>query len=927
MRGESPRVEDYLHTFPELRTAQECLITLICAEWTVRSRHGESPTLAEISLRFGPLHLAVLRRLGLDAPPTPAVQAASSLADDPYRTAPPTSPGQPFPAAFGLPTQIGPYRIVREIGRGGMGVVYEAEDLEGKSRVALKTLPLDRQGSLLRFKNEFRSLQNVINEHLVRMLSLDTSTVQPFFTMELIEGTTFLHYVRGGFDSQRPEAAVEFDERRLRHAMQQLASAVQALHDAGKLHRDIKPSNVMVRRGDERVVLLDFGLAVSLSPSADYRTAQVAGTPRYMAPEQRMGQGSPASDWYSVGVMLHEALTGNVPGEAEPQAAPAALRRRAPPLPSRKIWPHRAPRCCGGAPPTVPAGPRSFAAWMRTGAIRRPADLGGTRPRARTIRAAAERVRGGEPFAQFIHGVSGIGKTALVERFLAELAAQPGVLVFRGRCFEGESVPYNAFDGAMDGMADYLARCKEGLVERLLPMDIADLCRMFPVFGEVGPCQRLLQGSKSGGTEQESRQRAVAALREMLGRMVRFGSALVVLFLDDVQRCDQDSAELFEGLMRLPQAPPVLVLAAFRRDDVAASRFLPGLLKVDQPAEQRRAFAEQAEIALEGLSAEEVAELAASHGQAARAGEITRESGGVPIFIDYLLEPGAAAPSAPSASEPFSLAVVLGQRIERLPPDQQRLLQIVAIGGRPVAESLALRAAGLGGSAVAAAPDLRRQRFLRTLAENEEPLIETYHDRLRDAVLRSLSAEEVRAGSAALAEALESGRGRDAEWLAELWARAGQKEKAGEYSYLAAERAQESMAFANAARLYQRGLEWAPRSGSKEAELRVRLADALAHAGRSREAAAEYLRAATLCEASQAADLRCRGALRYLTSGHLSEGLAALTGVLREAGLSYPAKRFTAIAALLYEQARLALRGLTPRTAIAGEIEPSGACT
>ena len=351
-------------------------------------------------------------------------------------------------------------------------------------------------------------------------------------------------------------------------------------------------------------------------------------------------------------------------------------------------------------------------------------------------------------------------------------------------------MPYNAFDGAMDGMADYLARCKEGLVERLLPMDIADLCRMFPVFGEVGPCQRLLQGSKSGGTEQESRQRAVAALREMLGRMVRFGSALVVLFLDDVQRCDQDSAELFEGLMRLPQAPPVLVLAAFRRDDVAASRFLPGLLKVDQPAEQRRAFAEQAEIALEGLSAEEVAELAASHGQAARAGEITRESGGVPIFIDYLLEPGAAAPSAPSASEPFSLAVVLGQRIERLPPDQQRLLQIVAIGGRPVAESLALRAAGLGGSAVAAAPDLRRQRFLRTLAENEEPLIETYHDRLRDAVLRSLSAEEVRAGSAALAEALESGRGRDAEWLAELWARAGQKEKAGEYSYLAAERAQ-----------------------------------------------------------------------------------------------------------------------------------------
>ena len=105
----------------------------------------------------------------------------------------------------------------------------------------------------------------------------------------MIEGTTFLNYVRGGFDSQRPDAAAEFDERRLRHAMKQLASAIQALHDAGKLHRDIKPSNVMVRRSDERVVLLDFGLAVSLSPNADYRTAHAAGTPRYMA-KQQMGQ-------------------------------------------------------------------------------------------------------------------------------------------------------------------------------------------------------------------------------------------------------------------------------------------------------------------------------------------------------------------------------------------------------------------------------------------------------------------------------------------------------------------------------------------------------------------------------------------------------------------------------------------------------------
>ena len=267
------------------------------------------------------------------------------------------------------------YEVLRCIGKGGMGLVYEAFDRERQQRVALKTLLNSSPAALYLFKQEFRTLADVHHRNLVQLYELvlgDDGRV--FFTMELVSGTDFLTYVQrapangstddttSGPDEEptRREQWAEGSEQRLRRARRvsdddalrttpadvdrlrpalcQLVEGVRALHAAGKLHRDIKPSNVRVTP-EGRVVLLDFGVATELSRVVDENLqegGEMVGTARYMAPEQALNEGPTAAcDWYSVGVMLYEALVGSPPfvglgvrrAQDEEHARPAAAGR------------------------------------------------------------------------------------------------------------------------------------------------------------------------------------------------------------------------------------------------------------------------------------------------------------------------------------------------------------------------------------------------------------------------------------------------------------------------------------------------------------------------------------------------------------------------------------------------------------------------
>ncbi|HUH02184.1 MAG TPA: serine/threonine-protein kinase, partial [Kofleriaceae bacterium] len=216
------------------------------------------------------------------------------------------------------------FEVRRRIGAGAMGVVYAAFDRERGVEVALKTMTGTAPASLVRFKQEFRALAGISHPNLVALHELHVDDGVWFFTMELLKGVDLLTYVRGPADGPQDETSGSHDTRtleppptrgepdlpRLRSAIAQLALGVQALHAAQRLHRDIKPSNVMVS-SEPRVVLLDFGIIAEVGAAG--ARGDVVGTPAYMAPEQADGAASPASDWYALGVVLFQLLTGARP--------------------------------------------------------------------------------------------------------------------------------------------------------------------------------------------------------------------------------------------------------------------------------------------------------------------------------------------------------------------------------------------------------------------------------------------------------------------------------------------------------------------------------------------------------------------------------------------------------------------------------------
>ncbi len=232
------------------------------------------------------------------------------------------------------------YRVARFIARGGMGEVYEADDLELRERIALKTVRSEGAGDTLaveRFRREIQLARKVTHPNVCRIFDVshhrpdgDASSGVIFLTMELLVGETLAERLRRGGPLQPAEALP---------IARQVADALHAAHQVGVVHRDLKPGNVMLveGRGTLRAVVTDFGLARLESGSEDQQglaltSAGVVGTPAYLAPEQVEGKEiTPAVDVYAFGIVLYEMLTGTVPFLGDTALSTAVKRLQQPP--------------------------------------------------------------------------------------------------------------------------------------------------------------------------------------------------------------------------------------------------------------------------------------------------------------------------------------------------------------------------------------------------------------------------------------------------------------------------------------------------------------------------------------------------------------------------------------------------------------------
>lgn len=890
----------------------------------------------------------------------------------------------------GLDSLAGRFELRRQLGKGAFGTVHEAFDRQYGCVVALKQLRRGTAEALQLFKREFRALADIAHPNLVALYELFAEKNGDWFLeMELIDGVDFLSFVSHGSEgagqgrlsaselqtadiasASRAQTMMETpaelalantaapspwsggsisaqalpirqapitDYPRLIAALRQLASGLSALHAAGKLHRDVKPANILVT-ASARVVLLDFGL--SRDAAEDEERGMLVGTPQYMSPEQLRGQDvGPASDWYSVGVILYEALTGRWPHPASTLDALSAARQSRDAVPPRALHaavPLELDALCmqllQRSPSARPNGDQVLA-WLNGEAPRsepspsRSAQpLVGREGQLQQLAEALQSVRAGRPVVTLLQGLSGMGKTMLARTFLrSERAADPGLLILEGRCYEQETVPYKALDGVVDALSRQL---RSGERDHYLPsseLERAALLRVFPALRQV----RALRDCESAALTdaRELRDCAWRGLKHILTGLA--ASHCMVLFIDDLQWGDEDSGALLIELLR-GAAPRMLVLMTLRSDELETAPLLRWLsprlkglaqegLRVDA-IEVSSLSSQQARILADALVPDAATRSRLSE-------MITHEQAGqapspflITELVRYLTEWQGQQPAELTGDKIDADALLL-RRIERLPVLAMQVLEVLATAGRPVPRSIVREVAQLGGEELQTLHKLRVAHFVRIRRGDGIELLEPYHDRIRETVAHAIPASRSGTLHRSLIAALERADSRDFESLAWHCEQAGEIERAGGYLLQAARQAASALAFEHAATLYRQALRIG--TSGEAATLYAELGDVLSASGHGRAAAEAFLEAARRSDPEAAAALKSRGGGQFMRSGYLDEGMEVLSDILRQLGIRfYKDARIAAILGMVRRR-YTEIRGLGTKLRKESECTPA----
>ncbi|MBI2568869.1 MAG: tetratricopeptide repeat protein [Candidatus Schekmanbacteria bacterium] len=839
-------------------------------------------------------------------------------------------------------SRVGPYVLRKELGAGGMGVVFRAEHEQTGEVVALKTVLLRDAGYVEALRREIRALSRLSHPGLARIVAEGTHDGVPWFASELISGANLielcrLHWEAGAATGAREDACKARREalRVVLDAFAALCAPLAYLHGEGFVHRDVKPQNVLVRKETGSPVLIDFGLTLRFwrpgvaegAWTDELTPTWRAGTAAYAAPEVIAGKTIDArSDIYSFGCLLYEAVTGAPPFVAASPgevlrlhlaAAPAPVASRAAGLPEALdsllcALLAKDPRHRIGHMDHVAEELHKLGAARAEDGGRPPAKAYLYRPRLagrddmlrRVLEYCVNRIGAHRGGVFLVKGEAGIGKTRFAGE-LARLLAERRVRVIAAECHPPAAIltesiargltPFAPLEPLLRAIAEHVRGSDAGATENALGAHAWVLGRYSPALAAM-----FGGGAAEGAAELPPatlRRLAFATLERALAALAN--AAPMLLLVDDLHWADELTVALVEHIAHssCPATSPLLCLATCRSgeagDDVKRMESDPKMLVLELDRLDDDAIGS---MVMDMLGLHMKPELFSQY--------LARETEGNPLFLAEYLQAAVdegllwrdgfgrwqvAEPSAENATVdtyaalglPSALRRLLGRRITGLEQAVRQVLGAAAVVGRESSWELLRFVAQCDGAELERDVALLTRRGIFALAGPDR--LRFHHDKMREVVLAEMCASDRRDWHRRAAVGLEAGIAGDAERhllaIASHWEGFGDTAKARRNYLGAARQARDAGAHAESLQLFRHYLTLCPVAEPEEVAVRCELARTLLlRAGKTKEAVATLEQA--LASARQVGDV-----------GGEARSLASLSGAHWQCGHSDVARQ------------------------------------